>query len=241
MAGSQDPLAAPGNRLLSHLPKQELLLLRPHLEQVTLQFQTVLYDLHQPITHVYFPLRGVMSAVTSMLDGGYIEVATIGNEGLVGLTAMLEDQGAPNRLVVQVEMDAYRLTAEAFRARVNVPGAFRRVIGLYSTAYAYQVSQAVACNGLHFVQQRCCRWILMTHDRALANEFPLTHEFLSHMLGVRRVSVTAVLKPLQEAGLIENRRGRITVLNRSGLEAECCECYQAVQSQFDRLFPRGPA
>ncbi len=239
MARSPGSLAQPGNRLLSRLPEQDFQQLRPLMEEVVLPFQKVLYELHAPLSHVYFPLRGVISAVATMLDGGFIEVATIGNEGMIGLTAMMEEQESHNRMIVQVEMDALRMSGEAFRLQLSVSAPFRRIIVLYSTAYAFQVSQAVACNGLHMIQQRCCRWILMTHDRALADEFPLTHEFLSHMLGVRRVSVTGVLKPLHDAGLIRNRRGRIAVLDRNGLEAAACECYQAVRDEFDRLFQDG--
>ena len=236
MARPRGSLAQPGNRLLSRLSEQDFQRLRPLMEEVTLEFKSVLYELHAPLTHVYFPLRGVISAIATMLNGDLIEVATIGNEGMVGLTTMIEEQDSHNRLVVQVQTDALRMSGEVFREQLSVSAPFRRLMVLYSTAYAFQVSHAVACNGLHVVQQRCCRWILMTQDRALANEFPLTHEFLSHMLGVRRVSVTSVLKPLQDAGLIRNRRGRIAVVNRKGLEAAACECYRSVRDEFDRLF-----
>jgi CRP-like cAMP-binding protein len=236
MARSPVALALPGNRLLSRLPGQDFQRVRSLMQPVTLEFQSVLLELHAPITHVYFPLRGVISAITLMRDGDLIEVATIGNEGMVGLGAMLEEQEAPNRLIVQVEVEALRMNADVFRAEISVAGPFRRLLVLYATAYAFQVSQAVACNGLHTIQRRCCRWILLTHDRAMVDEFPLTHEFLSHMLGVRRVSITTVLKPLQKAGLIHNRRGRVVVLNRKGLERAACECYQAVRDEFDHLF-----
>ncbi len=228
--------APPGTRLLDRLPEQEFQRLLPFLERVLLEFQSVLNEVHAPITYVYFPLRGVVSAVTLMQDGNIIEVATIGNEGLVGLTAFLGNQGSPNRMIVQVEVEALRMDADVFRSETSGSGPFRQVLVLYSSAYAFQVAQAVACNGLHTIQRRCSRWILMTHDRALVDEFPLTHEFLSHMLGVRRVSITSVLKPLQAAGLIRNRRGRVAVLDRQGLEAAACECYQSVRTEFDRLF-----
>ena len=236
MATSSTALAQPGNRLLSRLPPPEFERIRSLCEPVKLEFQSILYEMRAPVTHIYFPLRGVISAVTLMRDGSIIEVTTIGNEGMVGLTALMEDQGSPNRLIIQVEAEALRMKSQVFRAEISAPCRFRRLMVLYSTAYAFQVSQSVACNGLHTIQQRCCRWILMTHDRAMMDEFPLTHEFLAHMLGVRRVSVTGVLKPLQDAGLIRNRRGRVGVLDRKGLERDACECYQAIRNEFDRLF-----
>jgi CRP-like cAMP-binding protein len=240
MTKPQAAPALPVNRLLAWLPEQEFQRLLPLLQRVPLPFHSVLNELHAPITHVHFPLWGVISAITLMEDGSTIEVATIGNEGMVGLTAMLGDQGSPNRMLVQVEGEALQMDAEVFQSEVSRSGSFRRLMSLYSSAYAFQVAQAVACNGLHTIQRRCCRWILMTHDRALVDEFPLTHEFLSHMLGVRRVSITSVLKPLQAAGLIRNRRGRIAVLDRKGLEGAACECYQSVRREFDRLFGKPP-
>ena len=231
MAKSHAAFAPPQNRLLARLPQSEYEHLLPLLEPVHLEFKEVLNEPRSAIDHVYFPCRGVVSAVTIMQDGDVIEVATIGNEGMVGLLAFLGDEESPNRMIVQVAGEALRMKAAVFRAETSKGNLFRRLMVRYNTAFTYQVSQAVACNGLHTVQQRCCRWILMTHDRALSSEFPLTHEFLSHMLGVRRVSVTEVLRPLQDAGLIHNRRGRVTVLDRAGLETAACECYRAVTKE----------
>jgi CRP-like cAMP-binding protein len=236
MDASLAALAIPGNGLLSRLPEQEFLRLRALMESVTLKFQHVVCELHDPIKHVYFPGRGVVSAVTPMRDGSLIEVASIGNEGMIGLTALMEEKAAPTRLVVQVEVDALRMNADVFRSQMNVAGPLRRIVVLYSTAYRFQESQSAACNGLHSIQQRCCRWILMAHDRELKKKFALTHEFLARLLGVRRVSVTLVLKPLQEAGLIENHRGTVRVLDQKLLEAEACECYRVVRDEFDRIF-----
>ena len=205
------------------------------MRHVVLDFNTVLNEPHSSIEHVYFPIWGVISAVTVMQDGGSIEVATIGNEGMVGLTALLGNEESPNRMVVQVGGEAQRMEASVFRAETSKDSPLRRTMARYYTAFHNQISQAVACNGLHTVQRRCCRWVLMTHDRVEGDEFPLTHEFLSHMLGVRRVSVTEVLKLLQDAGLLRNQRGRVTVLDRAGLEKAACECYQSVRDEFDRL------
>jgi CRP-like cAMP-binding protein len=223
------------NRLLSRLPPKEYQRLLPFLRLVPLEFKHVLNEPRSSIDHVHFPSRGVVSAVTLMRDGSSIEVATIGNEGMVGLTAFLGNEESPNRMIVQVGGEALRMEADDLRAETRSASPLRQVLVRYHTAFHLQVSQAVACNGLHTVEQRCCRWVLMTHDRVQADEFPLTHEFLSHMLGVRRVSVTLVLKPLQDAGLIRNHRGRVTVLDRKGLEASACECYRSVQDEFARL------
>ena len=235
MAKLHVALLPPGNRLLARLPPREYRRLLPLLRQFPLKFKHVLHEARSPIDYVYFPSRGVVSAVTLMEDGTVIEVATVGNEGMVGLTAFLGDGDSPNRQVVQVPGDSLRMSADDFRTETNRDMPLRRLLIRYNTAFLKQISQAVACNGLHHVQQRCCRWVLMTHDRVEADEFLLTHEFLSHMLGVRRMSVTDVLKPLQDAGLIRNQRGRITVLDRPGLEATVCECYRSVQNEFDRL------
>jgi CRP-like cAMP-binding protein len=229
------PLSGEGNKLLARLPKQERERLQQHFRRVRLEVKQVLFEINDPIDFAYFPLTGVVSAITLMIDGTNIEVATIGREGMFSLSALFGPETSPNRMIVQVEGEALRMEAQAFRAETREDRPLRRLIVLYHAAFMRQVSQAVACNGLHTVQQRCCRWLLMTHDRACSDEFYLTHEFLSHMLGVRRASVTEVLKPLQDGGLIRNRQGRITVLNRKGLEDMCCECYRTVEDDFERL------
>jgi CRP-like cAMP-binding protein len=235
MVKSQATRVLPGNRLLARLLPQEYQRLLPQMQLVPLEFKHVLNEPRSPIDYVHFPSRGVVSDVTLMEDGSAIEVATVGNEGMVGLMAFLGDEESPNRVIVQVGGEALRMGVSDLRAETSRDSPLRRLLVRYHTAFMKQVSQAVACNGLHHVQQRCCRWVLMTHDRAQSDEFLLTHEFLSHMLGVRRMSVTDVLKPLQDGGLIDNRRGRITVLDRPGLEAAACECYRSVEDAFDRL------
>jgi CRP-like cAMP-binding protein len=235
MVKRQAASAPPANRLLARLPPHEYQRLLPLLRLVPFEFKQVLNEPRSSIAYVYFPNRGVVSAVTLMEDGTVIEVATIGNEGMVSLTAFLGEEESPNRLIVQVPGEGLRMAADDLRAETRRDSPLRRLLVRYHTAFFEQIAQGVACNGLHHVQERCCRWILMTHDRVQSDEFPLTHEFLSHMLGVRRMSVTDVLKPLQDAGLIRNRRGRVTVLDRPGLEAAVCECYRTVQETFARL------
>jgi CRP-like cAMP-binding protein len=235
MAKSQAASAPPSNRLLARLPQPEYQRLFSRLQLVPLEFQTILNEQRSRVEHVHFPTEGVLSDVTLMEDGRIIEVATVGNEGMVGLTAFLGGDESPNRIIVQVPGEALRMKVDDLRAETHGDTPLRRLLVRYHTAFLKQISQAVACNGLHPVPQRCCRWILMTHDRVQSDEFPLTHEFLSHMLGVRRASVTEVLKPFQEAGLVRNHRGRITVLDRKGLEAAACECYRSLQEEFARL------
>jgi CRP-like cAMP-binding protein len=226
--------APPLNRLIARLPAREFERLEPMLKPIVLEFQQILYEPRAPISYVYFPNRGVVSAINLMNDGGSIEVATIGNEGMVGLAAFFGAEPSPDRMLVQVPGDALRMHAEDFRTETKDNEPLREIMGRYQGAFLKQIGQAVACNGLHPVLKRCCRWILQTHDRVQTDEFPMTQEFLSHMLGVRRVSVTEVLKPLEESGLIRKHRGTITVLNRKGLEAASCECYRTVRDEFDR-------
>jgi CRP-like cAMP-binding protein len=223
------------NRLLARLPAPEYQRLLPLLRPVPLEFKQILNEPASRIANVYFPNHGVISEVIIMENGTGIEVATVGNEGMAGLNAVLGAQESPNRMIVQVRGGALRMAADDFRAEISRDCSLRQLLVRYHTAFLKQISQSVACNGLHPVKQRCCRWILETHNRVQSAEFPLTHEFLSQMLGVRRMSITAVLRPLQTAGLIRARRGRITVLDRLGLEAAACECYHSVRATFDRL------
>jgi CRP-like cAMP-binding protein len=170
-----------------------------------------------------------------MGNGAAIEVGNIGREGLAGVSAALGVLTTPHKHLVQAEGAALRMDAVALARECEKDGPLRRVLVRYHTYFLFQVSQAGACNGIHSVHQRCCRWLLMSHDRIGSDDLPLTHEFLATMLGVRRVSVTLVLHPLQELGLIRTARGRITVRDRKGLEVATCECYQLVRDEYDRL------
>jgi CRP-like cAMP-binding protein len=224
------------NLLLERLPQAERDRLSSHLRSVNLEFKQVLYRYHDPIEFVYFPISGAVSAVTLMEDGRAIEVATIGNEGMIGHSVLFQGGEAPNEVIVQVPGEALRMSAALFGREAEHDGPLKQLMLRYNTAYFTQVSQSVACNGLHNVLQRCCRWLLITHDRMESNVVPLTHEFLAVMLGVRRASVTDVLHPLSEQGLIDNNnRGAIEILDRPKLEKLTCECYHKVRSEYDRL------
>jgi CRP-like cAMP-binding protein len=227
--------ASPGNRLLARLPAGDFKRLFPDPRPVTLEFMQVLYEPEAAIDFVYFPSHGVVSQVTVMEDGAIIELSTVGKDGVVGLPLVLGIAESSSKAVVQVPGSGLRLTAEKLKAEISRDTPLRRLLLRYTGVFLFQISQAVACNGLHSVQQRCCRWLLMTHDRVDGDEFPITHEFLAQMLGVRRPSITEVLRPLKEEGLIRYRRGRMTVLEREGLENASCECYRTVQQEYARL------
>jgi CRP-like cAMP-binding protein len=224
------------NRLLALLPQDEYQRISPLLHHVPLPVRQILYQARSPIDYVYFPESGVVSAMTVMGDGSAIEVATIGNEGVAGLTAFIGGETSPNEVMVQVAGNSLRMRAETFKKEASQDGHLRRILVRYNTAFSVQVSYSVACNGLHTVEKRCCRWLLMTQDRVGSNQLPLTHEFLSIMLGVRRASITEILQPLQKSGLIHNGRGVIEIVDRDGLKTLACECYEAVNQEFARLF-----
>jgi CRP-like cAMP-binding protein len=236
MLKTKPPAAPHGNRLLARLPPEEYQRLLPHLQLVPLELKHVLYEARSPIDYAYFPNRGVVSAMTVMEDGRAIEVATVGDEGMVGLPLLVGAKTTTNRVIVQVPGEALRMGADVLRAEASRDSPLRRSLVLFHSAFLSQVSQAVACNGLHSVHQRCCRWLLMTQDRAHTDVFPMTHELLAEMLGVRRSTVSEVLEPLKEQGLIRYSRGKIAVLDRQGLKAGSCECYRRINEEFERLF-----
>jgi len=236
MAKTKPPGAAHWNRLLGQLPPEEYQRLLPHLQLVPLQSKRVLYVAWSPIDYAYFPNRGVISALTVMEDGKTIEVGTIGDEGMVGLPLLVGAKTTANRMIVQVPGEALRMEADVLRGETRRDSPLRGLLVVYQSAFLSQVSQKVACNGLHSVRQRCCRRLLMTQDRVHSDVFSMTHEVLAQLLGVRRSTISEVLKPFQEKGLIRYHRGKFTVLDRKGLEAGSCECYRRINEEFERLF-----
>jgi CRP-like cAMP-binding protein len=236
MAKATSNHAPPGNRLLACLPPADYKRLLPRLEAVHVVSDQILHKAHAPVDFVYFPTRSVASFLRIMESGSAIEVGTVGNEGMVGVGGVLGAPTSPHQVIAQVAGEALRTETKALAAEVDRSSSFRRLMVNYQAAFQAQVSQSVACNGLHPVGQRCCRWLLMTHDRVGAEVLPLTHEYLGYMLGVRRASVTDVLISLRDRELIQYSRGSITVLDRKGLEAAACECYKAVNDEYDRLF-----
>jgi CRP-like cAMP-binding protein len=228
------------NRLLSLLSDDDYELLRKHLSQVTFEYRKSLYEASRPIEHVYFPIDGVASLVITMADGASAEVGTIGSEGMVGLPICLGDREAPSSVYVQVPGTALGMDAGVFRNAFERSDTLHLVIVRYAHAFFNQVAQSAACAHLHRVEQRCCRWLLMTRDRMPSAEFLLTHEFLGMMLGVRRTTVTDIMGGLQKAGLIRYRRGRVTILDHEGLRQRACECYEISRLEFDRLLGDSP-
>lgn len=236
MAKTKPPAAPPGNRLLARLPPEEYQRLLPRLQLVPLESKRVLYAARSPIDYAYFPNRSILSALAVMEDGRAIEVATIGDEGMVGLPLLVGAKTAANRVIVQVPGEALRMGADVLMREASRDSPLGGLLALYHSAFLSKISQNVACNGLHSVHQRCCRRLLMTQDRVHSDVFPMTHEVLAQMLGVRRSTVSEVLNPLQEKGLIRYSRGKFTVLDRKRLEAASCECYRRINEEFERLF-----
>jgi CRP-like cAMP-binding protein len=190
------------------------------------------YEPLDRITEVYFPLDCVLSVVNLMQDGTMIEIGTIGKEGTTGIPLIMGSETTPNRAFCQVNGDAWKMRASTFRTLLDSSANFRSLVNRYLQAYVNMLGQFAACNRLHSVYERAARWILMTQDRVNDDAFPLTHEFLATMLGSRRSGVTIAAAALQNAGFIAYRRGVITVLDRSGLEATTCECYDVTRTQF---------
>lgn len=226
-----DSSRSTANRLLATLPPEQYGALRPQLEPVAFGVKDVVYRPTEPIPYVVFPNTGVFSLLSLMADGRAVEVATVGNEGMVGLPVLLGCDSTPGMGFAQ----SLRMPAAAFKAAVARDGAFAAVLHRYVQALVTQLAQSSACNCLHSAEARGARWLLMTHDRVDADAFPLTHEFLAQMLGVRRETVTLGLGALQRAGLIRYRHGVITVEDRAGLEAASCECYRVIRDEFRRL------
>ena len=219
------------NCLLSKLSLELLERLRPRLQPVALDVRQVIYEPNVPIRYAYFPEQGMISVVSVMEDGNSIEVGTIGREGMAGAMLLLGSDSMPYQFFVQAPGHAERLEASVLVDEAERSRELRQLILRYQLAFHTQTMQGVACNGLHTVQRRCCRWLLMARDRADSDDLQLTHEFLGLMLGVRRASVTDVLRPLQDAGLVRSSHGTITILNREALERGACECYRVIADQ----------
>ena len=223
------------NRLLTLMSDDDYERLRPHLSHVVLDYRKSLYEAQRPIGHVYFPINGVASLVITTADGASAEVGTIGSEGMVGLPVCLGDNDAPSSAYVQVPGTALGTEAGIFRGELERSPTLKLIMLRYAHAFFNEVAQSAACAHLHRVEQRCCRWLLMTRDRMPSGDFLLTHEFLGMMLGVRRTTVTDVMGTLQKAGLIRYRRGHVTILDHEALQRRACECYDISKQAFDRL------
>ena len=225
------------NRLLTSLPQKERDRLSPYLEAVNLSVKELLVEYNEPIRYVYFPDDSVTSTVVETPDGGTIEVGLMGVEGMVGLSLLYGVKKSNSTVFVQVPGSATRMKAnDLVEQVVGKQSLLFKLLLRYANAFMAMVAQVAACNNLHSLEERMCRWILMTHDRVQRDDFLLTQEFLSHMLGVRRPSVSVVASTLQNAGIIRYSRGNVTVVNRKELEAASCECYGIIQEIVESIF-----
>jgi CRP-like cAMP-binding protein len=222
------------NRLLASLEHDELELLMPSLESIPLIVGMPIYEPNETITHVYFPISGIISMVSQMSEGT-VEVGAVGNEGMTGLPLLLNARTMPSRAFVQVPGHAYRMRdVDLFRAIQDSPR-FERLLHRYVLALFDQTAQHAACNRLHALEARCARWLLMTHDRVEGDVLPLKQQFLAEMLGVHRPAVTLAAGALQKAGVIRYSRGKVTVLDRHALERASCACYALITRRAEAL------
>lgn len=223
------------NRLLAALPREEYDHLAAECAIIRHPVRETLHEANVPFDHVYFPLNAVASVTALMADGEMVEVGTIGREGLTGLSAFLGAVTNPLETFTQIPGEYARLPIAAFREAVAPGTALFGLVQRFAQAYYILTAQSGGCNRLHPVEERCARWLLLTHDRVRADTFPLSHEFLGYMLGTRRATVTLAMGTLQRAGLLTYHRGIITILDRPGLEAVACECYAIIRHAFDTL------
>ena len=224
------------NRILRAVPNDELQVMAPDLTLATFDLNETVYEQDTPIDCVYFPIEASFSVIKLLQDGTAIEVATVGKEGIGGVVAVLNAQTHMARTIVQIPGEAYRMPVERFREHRNRLPRFHEISTRYAQVMYYSLSQAIACNRFHQINERCAKWLLMTNDRA-GKHFPMTHEFLALMLGVNRPTVTLSASTLQDAGLITYQRGVMTILDRPGLEKVSCECYGATRAELHRLLP----
>ena len=229
------------NRLLRALPAATLERLRPALSLVHIDRGQSIGREVGPVEHVYFVNRGLVSLVKTMSDGRSVEVAAVGVEGLTHPNALLGSGRAVLDVTVQIPLAAFRMERETLVREMQADGALDQLIQNY-VRFAYgQIAQSAACNGLHSLEERCCRWLLTAADSALSDTFPLTHELLAMMLGVQRSGVSIAARILKKAELIDYSRGEVTILDRAGLEETACECYLSLKEQADELFAPPPA
>lgn len=235
MSSTQVARPPTANRILHALTPAEYEHLSTYLEPVTLSVGEVLCHSDQPIKHVYFPQRGTVSVISVFEDGGTVEVGMVGNEGMFGVGVFLGSITSPLEAIVQLPGDGLRMRAEVLKKEFNKGGHLQDLLLRYTQAFITQIAQTAACNRAHAVKGRLARWLLMCQDRAHSKELKLTQEFIATMLGTRRAGVTLSAGQLQDDGVISYSRGRITVIDRSGLEAMSCECYPIVKKEFSRL------
>jgi CRP-like cAMP-binding protein len=235
-SANRPPPTGNANRLLAALPAADYLRILPSLTVIPLKLKEILHKPGEPIREVYFPGGGFCSMLTVLEDGKMVEIATIGREGMIGVSAVFDGSPVTSAAMVQGATDTcYRMNVEPFRREAERRGAFHELMAHYAQALFGFVAQSTACNAIHSVEQRLARWLLMAHDRMETDEFPLTQEFVAIMLGASRPTVTVVAGTLQKAGLIRYRHGRVTIADRESLEAASCECYRVATDLLTRV------
>src|SRR5436309_11657567 len=225
------------NHLLAALPPSDYERLASHLGLIPMRLGDVLYEPGVRLRHVYFPTTSILSLLYVMEDGASAEIAIVGNEGILGISLFMGGETTPSRAVVQSAGHAFRLKAEMLKSEFGRFGPTMHLLLRYTQALITQMAQTAVCNRHHSVDQQLCRWLLLSLDRLSSNQLSMTQELIANMLGVRREGVTEAAGKLQDARLIHYSRGRITVVDRPGLEAQACECYRVVKKEFDRLLP----
>ena len=225
------------NRILAALPAAERERLFAHLKLVTLPLGSVLYEAGDVQRHIYFPVDSIVSLLYVLKSGASAEIAVVGNDGAIGIALFMGGETTTNRAIVQSAGSAYRLTRERLKREFERHGEMLHILLRYTQALITQMAQTAVCNRHHSVDQQLCRWLLLSLDRLDANRLAMTQELIANMLGVRREGVTEAAGKLQKLGVIRYSRGKITVLDRPHLEALCCECYQVVKTEADRLMP----
>jgi CRP-like cAMP-binding protein len=223
------------NHLLAALPAAEFDRLAPHLELVPMRLGDCLYEPGGRLQHVYFPTTTIVSLLIMLESGSSAEIAGVGNEGIIGISLFMGGDTTPSTAVVQTAGHAYRLSARLLKEDFNRGGLMQRLLLRYTQALLTQMCQTAACNRHHSIEQQLCRWLLLTLDRLSSNELVMTQELVASALGVRREGITEAAGNLQRAGIIRYRRGHIAVVERSGLEARACECYDVVRTELARL------
>jgi CRP-like cAMP-binding protein len=235
MVARSDPTE---NHLLEALPAEDRRRWLPQLEWVDMPLGEVIYESGGTLSHVYFPTTSIVSLLYVMENGGSAEIAVVGNEGIVGISLFMGGESTPSRAVVQSAGQGFRLSSDVIKDEFKRAPVLHLLLR-YTQALITQMAQTAVCNRHHSLDQQLCRWLLLSLDRLEGSELVMTQELISNMLGVRREGVTEGALKLQKAGLIRYSRGRISVLDRPGIEARCCECYAVVKREYDRLLPPG--
>lgn len=239
MPTTVNPNEALKNYLLASLTEGDFLRVKSKLEPKDFKLGEVLYESGEKMEYVYFPTTAIISLLYIMENGATAEIGVIGNEGLVGIALFMGGETTNSRAIVQSAGSFFRMKAKDLKEEFALSGRFRELLLRFTQALMTQISQTAVCNRLHTIDQQLCRWLLLSHDRLDSDKLVMTHDLISNMLGVRREGITLAAQKLATQKLITNSRGTMTVIDRQGLEAAACECYQVVNSEYNRLLGRG--